>query len=51
MSLHLTLHVDVKDKDEAVKIAEQLSRQAIGFALSGHSTMLSIDDGLGGDDG
>jgi hypothetical protein len=45
VALHITLHVDVKDEGEAIKIAEQLSAQAIGFALAGHTTMLSIDEG------
>jgi len=45
MALHITLHIDVKNEAEAIKIAEQLSAQAIGFSLSGHSTMLTIDEG------
>jgi hypothetical protein len=45
MGLHLTLHVDVEDEHEAIAIAEQLSAQAIGFSLAGHSTMLTIDQG------
>jgi len=45
MALHITLHVDVNDQSAAIKIAEQLSAQAIGFSLDGHSTMLTIDDG------
>jgi hypothetical protein len=45
VALHLTLHIDVKSESEAIKIAEQLSAQLIGFALSGHSTMLTIDEG------
>lgn len=51
MALHLTLHIDVKSEGEAIKIAEQLSTQLIGFALGGHATMLTIDqDAFGGED-
>lgn len=45
MALHLTLHIDINDEAEAIKVAEQLSTQLIGFALGGHSTMLTIDKG------
>jgi len=44
MSLHIVLHVDVKNQAQAISIAEQLSNQAIGFALAGHGTMISIDN-------
>jgi hypothetical protein len=46
VALHITLHIDVKNEQEAIKISEQLSAQLIGFALSGHSTMLTIDEGF-----
>lgn len=50
MSLHLVLHIDVKDQGQAIQIAEQLSTQAIGFALAGHAAMLTIDQGYEGDE-
>lgn len=49
-SIHITLHVDVKTEADAIEVSEQLSRQSIGFALRGFSTMTSIDQGYDADE-